>query len=226
MSTTRTLFEEELRALRLQLLEMGSAADSMLEKAMRALVEQDVALAAEVIADDDRVDDLDVQIEAECLRLLAIQQPVARDLRLVGAALKVIADIERVADNCVDIAKVARRLSDTAFYKPLVDMPRLAGLVRQMLHTALTAFVTYNSDAIDAVVRGDDDVDALYHQLREELHAAMQSSPTLVIQASHLLFVAHYLERIADHAVNIAERLCFAETGELPHLSPRHGALS
>lgn len=226
MSTTRTAFEEDLKSLRLQLLEMGSAADGMLERAVRALVNQDVNLAARVISDDDLVDEMDVAIETECLRLLAVQQPVARDLRLVGSALKVISDIERVADHCVDIAKVARQLSDTVFYKPLVDVPRLATLVRQMLHTALTAFVNYDSSAIDAVIRGDDDVDALYHQLRDELHEAMRSSPTLVIQASHLLFVSHYLERIADHAVNIAERLSFAETGELPRLSPRHGATS
>ncbi len=213
--TTRVQFESDLRMLRARLLQMGTVADGMLERAIQALIEQDVDTANQVIADDDKVDEMDLEIEMDCIRLLALQQPVARDLRLVGTAVKVITDIERVADHSVDIAKVARKLAGDTFYKPLVDIPRMAACVRQMLRDALGAFVNYDETLIAGVIAGDDEVDTLFHQLRDELHQAMRTTPDLVVQASYLLFVAHYLERIADHAVNIAERVNYTQTGDL-----------
>ncbi len=226
MTQTRVEFWDQLRTLRGRLLEMGSHADAMLADAVTALTEHDVELANKVIAADDVVDALDIQIETECFRLLALQQPVARDLRLVGTAVKVITDIERVADHSVDIAKVARKLAGTTFYKPLVDIPRMATCVRQMLRDALGSFVNYDAAVIDRIITADDEVDTLFHELRDELHKVMQEQPGLVVQASYLLFVAHYLERIADHAVNIAERIYYAETGVLRQLAKSHQASS
>src|SRR5437588_9921102 len=143
MSATRSQFEVELKTVRDRLLEMGSDADHVVDLAMRALTEQDVELAEEVIAYDDTVDALDVEIESECMRLIALQQPMGRDLRLIGTALKVITDLERIADHAVDIAKVARKLARDTFYRPLVDLPRMAANVRQTLRNAMSAFVNH-----------------------------------------------------------------------------------
>jgi phosphate transport system protein len=226
MAVTRLQFDEQLDALRRQLLEMGSDADGMLAKAMRALTEQNVPLAEEVIAADDAMDSLDLQIETGCMRMIALQQPVARDLRLIGTALKIITDLERIGDHSVDIAKAARHLARETFFKPLVDIPRMAASVRQMLRDALASFVNHDLELVDKVVAADDEVDRMFHQLRNELHDFMRRDPSIVVQASWLLFVAHYLERIADHAVNIAERVYYVETGNLVQLAKSHRATS
>jgi phosphate transport system protein len=201
---------------------MGSQVDQMVAQAMDALTQQDLPLAEAVMRADDSVDDLDIQIESQCMRLIALQQPMARDLRLIGTALKVITDLERIGDHAVDIAKVARKLARDSFYKPLVDLPRMSTMVRAMLHDALAAFVTHDLNLVERVVVADDEVDHLFHQIRAELHAAMERNSNLVVQASYLLFVAHYLERIADHTVNIAERVYYVETSSLAQLAKSH----
>jgi phosphate transport system protein len=226
MAVTRTQFEEQLEALRLRLLEMGSLADEMVAAAMQALVEQNVSLAEQVIARDDVVDALDIAIETDCMRMIALQQPLARDLRLIGTALKVITDLERISDHAVDIAKVARKLARDTFLKPLVDLPRMSMRVRQMLRDALQSFITHDLSLVHQVVETDDEIDVLFHHIRDDLHAAMKRDPEVVVQASYLLFVAHYLERIADHTVNIAERVHYVETGDLIQLAKSHKATS
>ena len=223
---TRGQFEEELRRLGDEVLRMGSEADRMLDLAMQALTKQNVEVAEQVIAGDDVIDDLDIRIEMEAMRIIALQQPVARDLRLVGTALKVISDIERIGDHAVDIAKVARKLARDTFFKPLADIPYMADRVRAMLREALTAFVTHDLDLVRRVVAADDEIDDLFHKLRDELHAAMSRDANLVVQASYLLFVAYYLERVADHIVNIAERVYYVETGKLEQLARTHKSQS
>ena len=222
MNITRSQFGEALESLRHRLLEMGNAVDEMMATAMRALTEQSSELAELVIAADDKVDSLDIQIEAECMRLLALQQPMARDLRLIGTALKVITDLERIGDHAVDIAKAARKLSREPLYAPLVDLPKMGNSVRQMLEDSLSAFVNHDLPLVDRVVSADDEVDMMFHHLRDQLHEVMKRDPELVVQASYLLFVAHYLERIADHTVNIAERVYYVETGNLTQLAKSH----
>jgi len=223
---TRGQFEEELRRLGDEVLRMGSEADRLLDLAMQALTKQNVEIAEQVIAGDDVIDDLDIRIEMEAMRIIALQQPVARDLRLVGTALKVISDIERIGDHAVDIAKVARKLARDTFFKPLADIPYMADRVRAMLREALTAFVTHDLDLVRRVVAADDEIDDLFHKLRDELHAAMSRDANLVVQASYLLFVAYYLERVADHIVNIAERVYYVETGKLEQLARTHKSQS
>lgn len=224
MSGTRMHFLEELESLRSQLLEMGSVADSMVAQSIEALTRQDTSLAEEVIRRDDEVDSKDLAIEMECMRLLALQQPLARDLRLVGSAMKVITDLERIGDHAVDIAKIARKLARDTFFKQLVDLPHMADRVRFMLHNAMYALVNHDIDLVEKVIAADDEVDDLFHKIREELHTAMGRDPNLVVQGSYLLFVAHYLERVADHAVNIAERVYYVETGSMTHLAKGHHA--
>jgi phosphate transport system protein len=199
---------------------MGTATEEMVRDAVAALVNQDMTLAESIIPRDDTVDRMDQDIEARCLRLLALQQPMASDLRIIGTALKVITDIERIGDHAVDISKIARRMAQEVAYKPLVDIPRLGEMTRAMLHDALEAFVHRDLARVEQVIAADDAVDALYAQMRQDLQDIMKENPASVLQASYLLFVAHYLERICDHCINIVERVAFIETGrrrELTH---------
>ena len=217
MSSLRHRFDEELLDVRARLLRMGVAAEEMVRDAVAALVRPDLRLAAGILPRDDAVDRMDADIEARCLRLLALQQPLASDLRFIGSTLKVITDIERIGDHAVDIAKIARRMADEGvFYRPLVDVPRLGAMTGAMLHAALEAFVHHDMARVDEVIAGDDAVDDLYRSMRADLRGTMQRDPSSVVQASHLLFVAHYLERICDHCTNIAERVAFMETGRTP----------
>jgi phosphate transport system protein len=215
MSPNRQRFDDELGELRVRLLEMGTAAEEIVRDAIIALTTQDMPLAATIIPRDDAVDRMDVEIEAMCLRLMARQQPLAADLRLIGTALKVITDIERIGDHGVDISRVAQRMEREMVYKPLVDIPRLGELARAMLHDSLEAFIHRDLNMVEKVLRDDDAVDALYARMRRELQDVMQNDPTSVMQASYLLFVAHYIERMCDHCCNIVERVAFMETGRL-----------
>ncbi|MBC7806317.1 MAG: phosphate signaling complex protein PhoU [Akkermansiaceae bacterium] len=212
---------DTLVELRRRILEMGAATEELVRDALRALTEQNSSLAATIMPRDDVVDRMDIEIEAMCLRLLAVPNPKPEELRLISAALKVITDIERIGDHAVDIAKISQRMGREMFYKPLVDIPRLGEMTRQMLHDALEAFVHRDLVRVERVIAGDDNVDALYARMRKELQQIMLEDPSSVLQASYLLFVSHYLERICDHCTNIAERVAFMETGEMKHSSPK-----
>ncbi len=222
MLRTRHAFEEELAGLKQDLLKMGAFVEGMLDRAMRALSAHDVNLARQVILDDDLTDALDIEIEQHCMRLLALQQPMSRDLRTIGTVMKVIADVERIGDYCVDIARAALTLSRTEYFKPLVDIPRMAQIVADMLRTALQALVHEDLPRVDQVAAQDDEVDDLWKTLLQELTDLMAQRAEIVSQAVQLLLVARYLERIADHVVNIAERAAYMITGEFTQLTERH----
>jgi phosphate transport system protein len=222
MAETRTPFAEDLEKLRAKLLYMGAAVDRMLDSAILALTKQDVALTRQVVRSDDEIDRLDVEIEAECFRLIALQSPVSRDLRVIGTALKAITDIERIGDYAVDIAKIGRRIQRNAFYQPLVDLPYLADLVRQMLRDVLQAFVEEDVGLVRKVVEADSTVDDEFHRQRDHLVTRMQQDPGAVYVGTFLLFAAKYLERAADHVVNIAERVNYMVTGQLEVLASDH----
>lgn len=223
MRRTRQAFDEQLQGLERRLVEMGSFVAGMLDRAVRALKDHDVPLARQVIAADDVADDMDLDIERECMRLLALQQPMSRDLRTIGTVLKVIADVERVGDYSVDIAKTAVTLAETEYFKPLEDIPRMADLVRKMMRLSLEALVQRDLELVRQVVALDDQVDRLWYKLHDQLEHRMQQQPELVPQAIALLLVARYLERTADHTVNIAERVAYRETGKLEALAASHG---
>jgi len=222
MRRTRQAFDEQLRALEQRLLEMGSFVEMMVDKAVQALKGHDVGLAREVIAADDTADRMDIEIEQECMRLLALQQPMSRDLRTIGTAMKVIADIERIGDYSVDIAKTAIRLAETEYFRPLEDIPKMTDIVRRMLRRALEAMVRRDMTIVQEVVDYDEEVDRLWYKLYDDIQRVMQERCEVVPQATALLLVARYLERIADHAVNIAERVAYVETGRLEALAPSH----
>jgi phosphate transport system protein len=222
MRRTRQAFDEQLEELERRLVEMGRFVESMLERAVHALVEQDVGLARRVIADDDTADEMDLDIEQHCMRLLALQQPMSRDLRTIGTVMKVIADVERIGDYSVDIARTAVKLADEKYFKPLEDIPQMAEIVRQMLRQALEALVAHDLDQVARVVERDDAVDRLWYKILADVERLMQERPEVVPQAVALLLVARYLERVADHTVNIAERVAYMETGRLEVLAPSH----
>lgn len=218
MVTPRKKFDAELNELDQSLLRMGTIAEEMLTKALVALANRDVALADETIGMDDSVDALNFDIESTCIRLIATQQPAARDLRMIFAAIKISGDVERVADYVVDIAKTAKRLADRPLFKPLVDIPKLQSIVKQMLHETMDAFVSRDLTLVHKMIDDDDQVDHLYRSLYDELVDFMKKDPSVVDQAVQLLLISRYLERIADHITNIGERVFYVETGELKEL--------
>lgn len=218
MSIRRT-FEDQLHELQSDLLRLGRFVEEALGKAIDALVRQDLALAKQVIADDDFADDMCVGIQMRAMQLLALQQPMARDLRIIGSSLRIVIDLERIGDHAVDVAKVARAMAGLSFFKPLVDIPQLGELTRNMIGNSLQAFITHDMELAVKVAGDDDAVDDLCDSLQVELLDKMREDATLVDQATKLLLVARGLERCADHATNIVEQIYYVETGDMRPLA-------
>ncbi len=219
MSTPiRHSFDEQLSSLQQDVVRMGSMAVQAVDLAVRALAEHNLALCDEVMVVENQIDALNMDIEARAIQLLALQQPMARDLRTIAGVLRVIADIERIGDYAVDTSRQARELADHPLFKPLVDIPRMAHLVQRMLHDALEAFVRRDLELAMQAVRQDDEVDHAYRSLHQELLEYVQRDPRLAAQAFSLLLVGTYLERMADHVTNIGERIWYMETGQLKEL--------
>ena len=194
----------------------------MVRMAIDALDRLDPEVAYEVIIRDDEIDERDIEIEARCLRLLALQHPMASDLRAVGTAMKMITDIERIGDLSVDIAKAALKIEKELGHTDYVDIPRIGGIACQMVRNSLEAYVRRDLEMVAMVCKEDDLVDQLYRDLRSQLHEKMKQDPAQVVSASWLLLAIHHIERIADHAVNIAERVSFLVTGKLQQLATSH----
>jgi len=218
MVKPRRRFEQELAELDEMILRMGAISEDMLSRMIQALRERDLELAEHTIRMDDQVDALNFEIETICIRLIATQQPQARDLRRIIAALKISGDVERIADYAVDICLVARELADKPLFKPLEDIPRMQEVVKRMLHETLEAFVTRDLELVYKMIADDEEVDTLYENLYVELKNFMKQDPSLVDQAVPLILITRYLERIADHITNIGERVFYVETGELKEL--------
>jgi phosphate transport system protein len=221
MADLRTQLSEDLGHLRGAVSAMGALADRMLDDSIRAVTAYEPGAARKVIISDDEADAIDARVEHEVALLIALQQPVANDLRLILTVLKSVNELERICDYGVDIAKIGRRIARAGPYKPLVDLPRLATLARAMLADALRAFVSGDTDLVHRVIAADDGVDDLYHASRDSLIAAMAQDPTLVYQATYVLLACKYLERVADHVVNIAEDIYYMHTGDTVPLAKR-----
>lgn len=221
-TTTRKTFDAQLKDLEQQVLKMGSFVEGMLDSAMQALVKQDKNLADDVIRRDDIADQMDLDIEIACMRLLALQQPMSKDLRIISTALKIITDLERIGDYSVDIARAAKLLADEPYFKPLVDLPKMAELTKKMVRDALQAFVDRSIDKALRVCEDDDAVDHINRMLLDELMDFMRKDPTLVKQSVHFVLISRYLERIADHVTNVAERIVYMETGEFQQIAKTH----
>ena len=211
----REQFQADLDRLQDGLLEMGAMVDRQIERSIMALVERDVALADAVIRDDAEVNRKRFDLDNQVLHLLAQQGPMARDLRVVISVLSMVVDLERMGDHAKGIGSIVQMMSDEPLVKPLVDIPEMATRARSMLNNSLDAFVTGDIEAAYRVGQADDGVDELQDRVYQDLVAIMINDPTTVEPCTHLLWVAHNLERIADRTTNIAERVVFAETGEI-----------
>jgi phosphate transport system protein len=206
-------FAVELEELNQALLAMGALVESSIHCSVQALVNRDERMARRVIEDEIRINQMELDIDARVTRLLALNQPVAGDLRLLIIALKINTDLERMGDLAVNIAERAISLAKVPLVKPLIDTPRMASLVEDMLHNSLDSFVKRDAALAATVLPADDEVDSIRDNIYSELLEVRQSNPTVVPSAIHLMFVARNLERIADHTTNIAEDVIFLVRG-------------
>jgi phosphate transport system protein len=216
---TRALYDQELKDLRSSVVAMASMVDKAINNAVVALVQRNVSMAQQVVSDDRAINEHRWRTEEQALLVIATQAPLAKDLRMIAAVIHIVTDLERMADHAAGIAKIAVQTADQPPLKPLVDIPRMSEIARTMLHDAITAFIGDDEASARAIVARDDEVDALYEQIYRELLTFMLADPTTIDQATHLLWVAHNLERIADRVTNICERVVFAATGQLEELA-------
>jgi phosphate transport system protein len=212
-------YEAELQGLREQILLMGAKVEEMVAASMRALLERDSDLARRMIEADSEVDRLELEIDERCLRVLARRQPVASDLRFIATCLKLVTDLERIGDLVENICERVIELNDELPLKPYIDMPRMAEAALKMVREALDAFVAGDAERARRVLEMDEVVDAYYAQVFRELLTYMMENPRNIYRATRLQSIAKYLERIADHATNLAEMVVFMVKGK----DIRHG---
>ena len=210
----RKEYIEDLEKLKGEVLRMGKLAKESAKNAIKALVQRDTELASRILKENVTIDELEFDIENRCMKLLALQQPMAVDLRTIGTCMKVITDFDRISDLAGDIAEIVIRIADEPHAKPLIDVPRMSELSQGMISDCLKAFSSGNVKILEDFSERDDVIDALFDQVRRELMMIMIENPKCIANASHLLFVALHLERIGDHACNIASRIIYMVTGE------------
>jgi phosphate transport system protein len=213
--------DKELAQLKETLLRMSAQAEQTVAQTLKALQERNDALANQVVAADDLLDKLQVEIDNECIRLLALRQPTARDLRLIVMTMRIVTELERIGDQCVNIAQEAAALNQEPPLKPLLDISRMADHAQGMIRDALDAFVFAKPDLSREVIARDDRVDQLNRQLHRELTSFMIEDPHTITRALHLMVISQNIERIADHATNIAEEVIYLyEARDIRHQHP------
>ena len=220
MEHTSRQYERELQQLKEKILLLGGTVELMIASSMKSLLSRDSDLAKSVIASDPKVDAMELDIDHLCVNLLALRQPAASDLRFITTALKIVTDLERIGDLTVNIAERSIELNEEPPLKPYIDIPRMASKVAGMVHQALDAFVNRNPSLAREVLGEDDAVDRLNVQLFRELLTYMIEEPKNVARALRITFIAKYLERIADHATNIAQMVIFLCEGQDVRHSP------
>jgi len=209
----RIKFEKQLANLNAALIEMGALVEKAIADAINALVTKDTKLAQQVIAFDDEIDNKEHEIESLCLKILLQQQPVASDLRLVSAAMKMITDLERIGDHASDISEITLLLADTSYRKKLEHISQMAEVTAKMIKDSIEAFVKKDLKLANKVIAYDDKVDALFVEVRDDILQLIQEDVKNGDKAIDLLMIAKYLERIGDHATNVAEWVIFSITG-------------
>ncbi len=206
-------FEQQLEALKGKLLEMSALVENSVYRSIQAVVERNQELANLVLENEERINDLEIEIDEDAIRLIALQQPVAADLRLITVAVKINNDLERMGDLAVSIAERAINLMDAPNAEAAIDIPHIASLVQSMVRKALDSFVNRDADLARSVLISDDEVDGLRTAHYQELIGFMEQNPSYISQAFQLLSIVRNLERIADHATNIAEDVLFLVKG-------------
>lgn len=219
MSTTRATFDRQLTALRDDVLILGSMVDKAIDRSVEALKRRDRNEAEIIVSEDAKINRKRFDIEEKCLLLLATQQPMASDLRVIAAALSIITDLERMGDHAEGIAKINLMMGDEPLLKPLVDIPRMSEKARDMLRRSLDAFVARDAVGAKALAAEDDEVDDLYNKVYKDLLEYMIKDPNTIPRATYLLWAAHNLERIADRVTNICERIVFMVTGRMEEIN-------
>ena len=214
-------YDAELNEIREKLLEMGGKVEMMISNAMKSLVERDSKLAEQTIEFDHEINHLEVEIDEKCLQVLATRQPTARDLRFITLALKIVTDLERIGDQCAAVAKRALELNREPPLKPYIDLPRMAHWASVMVKEALDAFVRYDDELALKVCNDDQFVDDLNEQIQRELITFMMEEPETISRAIRINYISKCIERIADHATNIAEMVIFMVKGkDIRHTIP------
>ena len=208
-------FDEDLAELKQKILRMGSLVEGQIRQALKALIDRDDALAKQVIDNDRQVNTMDVAVDEACLELLALQQPAARDLRFITTAMKISSDLERMSDLAENICERAIELNEEPQLKPYIDIPLMADHAIKMVGEALDAFVRGDSALARKVLQDDDTVDAFNEQIFRELLSYMMENPQTISRAIRLSFISKYIERIADHATNVAELVVYMVEGKI-----------
>ncbi|MBN1161498.1 MAG: phosphate signaling complex protein PhoU [Dehalococcoidales bacterium] len=215
---TRTAFHKKLREIQDDILALGSMVSKATSRSIEALKKRDLELAQHVVADDKKVNQKRYEIEEKCVELIATQQPMASDLRIIVAVLSIITDMERIGDHAEGIAKIAIMIGDEPPLKPLIDIPRMAEQTIDMLRRSLDAFINHDAEAARKISAEDDTIDQLYDQVFRELLTFMAEDPKTITRATRLIWVAHNLERSADRVTNICERVVFVVTGKMEEI--------
>ncbi len=215
----REVYHKDLHRLREEILSMGSLVGKAIGDSVLSLKNRDVEMAQKVMAMDNEIDALDHSIEENCMRLLALQQPMARDLRLIISVLKMSIDLERMGDLALEIAVITKMTANVPPVKPLIDIPRMSEICQEMLANTMKALENKDVELAKQVAKRDDEIDALFDQIRRELITIMIEDPKKITGAQHLTFVARYLERIGDHITNLCESVVFMVTGERVELN-------
>jgi phosphate transport system protein len=215
---TRTAFHNKLREMQDDILVMGSMVGKAIARSIEALKNRNLDLAQQVVEDDKKINQKRFEIEEKCVELIATQQPMASDLRIILAVLNIISEVERIGDYAEGIAKIAIMIGDEPPLKPLIDIPRMAEQTIDMLRRSLDAFINRDAKAARKISTEDDIVDQLYDQVFRELLTFMAEDPKTITRATRLIWVAHNLERAADRVTNICERVVFVVTGKMEEI--------
>lgn len=216
---TRSSFHTALSEMQNNLSLMGKNVEEAIQNAVDALSKVDVELAQKIIDQDDDIDDAMLHIEEDCLRLIALQQPMGRDLRVIGTAMKIAVDLERIADHAVDIAKITVRLKGESLAKPLIDIPKMAEIAIEMLRESLISYTERNIHRAAALAEKDDQVDRLYASVMHDTLSLMGNDYARNRQLVLLIQIAYWLERVADHATNIGEGVIYMASGKRKDLN-------
>lgn len=219
MVSTRATFDRQLAGLRDDVLILGSMVDKAIDRSVEALKRRDRSESETIVSDDMKINRKRFEIEEKCLLLLATQQPMAADLRLIAGVMHIITDLERMGDHAEGIAKINLMMGDEPLLKPLIDIPKMSEKVRDMLRRSLDVFVNRDVEAASALAEEDDEVDQLYDRVYLDLLDIMIKDPATITRATHLLWVAHNLERIGDRVTNICERVIFVATGRMEEIN-------
>ncbi len=210
----RRQYEERLEDLNRKMLNMASRVEEAVDRSIKALQERDMSLARQVVREDEKIDKMERKIEEECIKLTALQQPVAGDLRIITAISKIATDLERIGDHAVNIAEMVLEIGEQKLIKPLEDVPRMAEIAISRLHQSLEAFTELDAARAEKLARQDEEIDRCDERILRELIKMMMKDCKNLEQAVRLIFISRFLERIGDHTTNICEKLIYAATGE------------